>query len=179
MIRFTGTYTDLYELTMAQVYYYEGLYTKQATFDYFFRNLPYDGGFAIFCGLEDLLDILENLEFTKEDIDYLYSIGFKKEFLEYLKNFRFNGTIYSCYEGQIVFPLESVLQVEGNLVEAQIIETLLLNILNFETLIATKAARISYIAQNTSSCRFWFKTCSGSRWILCYKSYNGRWLSFY
>jgi nicotinate phosphoribosyltransferase len=78
MIQFSGTYTDLYELTMAQVYFFEGLEKNQAVFDYFFRKLPYEGGFAIFCGLEDFLDIIESLSFTKEDLEYLLNIGFKK-----------------------------------------------------------------------------------------------------
>jgi nicotinate phosphoribosyltransferase len=161
MIRFTGSYTDLYELTMAQVYFFEGLTEKQVVFDYFFRKLPYEGGFAVYCGLEDLLDILENYRFTAEDIEYLSGIGFKKEFLRYLQNFRFQGSIYSCREGEIVFPFESILQVEGNLTEVQVIETLLLNILNFQTLISTKAARIKLAAKDKVLVDFGLRRAQG------------------
>jgi nicotinate phosphoribosyltransferase len=161
MVHFTGVYTDLYELTMAQVYFYEGIHQKKSTFDYFFRSLPYEGGFAIFCGLEDLLDILENLRFTTKELDYLSSLGFKKEFLKYLESFQFTGNIYSCKEGEIVFPIEPILYVEGNLIEAQIIETLLLNILNFETLIATKAARIKLVAPDKILADFGLRRAQG------------------
>jgi nicotinate phosphoribosyltransferase len=161
MIQFSGTYTDLYELTMAQVYFFEGLEKNQAVFDYFFRKLPYEGGFAIFCGLEDFLDIIESLSFIKEDLEYLLNIGFKKEFINYLKDFRFRGNVYSCLEGEVVFPSEPILQVQGNLIETQIIETLLLNVLNFETLIATKAARIRLIAKEKILVDFGLRRAQG------------------
>lgn len=141
----TAAYTDLYQLTMAQVYFR----TKpdgRAVFDYYFRNNPFDGGYSIFAGLEDVLNILETIEFTDTDVEYLEQHGFEKEFLEYLKNFKFQGTIRSSKEGDVVFPNRPILQVEANIIEAQIIETLLLNILNFQTLIATKASRIRYSA---------------------------------
>ncbi|MCX7548135.1 nicotinate phosphoribosyltransferase [Xanthomarina sp. F1114] len=143
----TAAYTDLYQLTMSQVYFG----TKpdgKAVFDYYFRNNPFNSGYSIFAGLEDILDFLETLEFTASDMAYLEQHGFKKDFLDYLKNFRFQGTIYSCKEGDVVFPNRPILQVEANIIEAQIIETLLLNILNFQTLIATKASRIRYSAKN-------------------------------
>ncbi len=161
MISFSGTYTDLYELTMAQVYYYEGYFNKKATFDYYFRSLPFNGGFAIFCGLEDILDILENFQFTEEDLEYLKKLGFKREFINYLKNFKFQGTIYSCKEGEVIFPDETIVQVEGNLLETQIIETVLLNILNFETLIATKASRIRLVAKDSILVDFGLRRAQG------------------
>ena len=141
----TAAYTDLYQLTMAQVYFR----TKpdgRAVFDYYFRHNPFNGGYSIFAGLEDVLSILESIEFTDADVEYLEQHGFEKEFLAYLKEFRFQGTIYSSKEGDVVFPNRPILQVEANIIEAQIIETLLLNILNFQTLIATKASRIRYSA---------------------------------
>ena len=143
----TAAYTDLYQLTMAQVYFK----TKpdgRAVFDYYYRSNPFDGGYGIFAGLEDVLGIFETLEFSDSDITYLKTHGFEKEFLEYLRNYRFKGTIRSSKEGDVVFPNRPILQVEANIIEAQIIETLLLNILNFQTLIATKASRIRHSAKN-------------------------------
>ncbi|TYB74301.1 nicotinate phosphoribosyltransferase [Bizionia myxarmorum] len=146
-MNFTAAYTDLYQLTMAQVYFA----TKpvgHAVFDYYFRNNPFKGGYAIFAGLEDVLNVLETLKFSSSDISYLEQHGFEKDFLEYLKDFQFKGTIYSSQEGDVVFPNRPILQVEANIIEAQIIETFLLNMLNFQTLIATKASRIRHSAKN-------------------------------
>ncbi|MEO5788678.1 nicotinate phosphoribosyltransferase [Gelidibacter sp.] len=143
----TAAYTDLYQLTMAQVYFNtkpDGL----AVFDYYYRNNPFDGGYAIFAGLEDILNIFETLKFSSSDITYLETHGFEQDFLDYLRDFSFKGTIISSKEGDVVFPNRPILQVEANIIEAQIIETLLLNILNFQTLIATKASRIRYSAKN-------------------------------
>ncbi|MUU77460.1 nicotinate phosphoribosyltransferase [Winogradskyella endarachnes] len=143
----TAAYTDLYQITMAQVYFG----TKpngRAVFDYYFRHNPYKGGYSIFAGLEDVLNILETLEFSSSDMNYLKQKGFENDFLNYLKNFSFKGNIYASNEGDVVFPNRPILQVEANIIEAQIIETLLLNILNFQTLIATKASRIKYSAKN-------------------------------
>ena len=131
MINYTATYTDHYQLTMSQVYFLKGQKETRAVFDYFFRKLPFDGGYAVFAGLEDLLDALESVRFDKQDLDYLKGKGFRPEFINYLKNFRFRGNIYSSLEGDVVFPVRPVLQVEANIIEAQIIETLLLNILEF------------------------------------------------
>src|SRR5690554_2085918 len=146
-MQITAAYTDLYQLTMAQVYFN----TKpngQAVFDYYYRSNPFNGGYAIFAGLEDVLNILETLKFSDSDITYLEQHGFEKEFLDYLKDFKFQGTIYSSKEGDVVFPNRPILQVEANIIEAQIIETLLLNLLNFQTLIATKASRMRHSAKN-------------------------------
>ena len=142
----TAAYTDLYQLTMAQVYFK----TKpdgRAVFDYYYRHNPFNGGYSIFAGLEDVLNVLENFKFSTSDIEYLKQHGFENDFLEYLKNFSFKGTIFSSKEGDVVFPNRPILQVEANIIEAQIIETFLLNILNFQTLIATKASRIRYSAK--------------------------------
>lgn len=141
-----GLYTDHYELTMAQGYFLSGLHEKTASFDYFFRKNPYNGGFVIFAGLSDLLDLILNYQFSDEDCNYLKSIGFNEKFVQYLKNFKFKGDIYSVKEGELVFPNEPVLRVEGNLIETQLIESILLNIINFQSLIATKAARMRLVA---------------------------------
>jgi nicotinate phosphoribosyltransferase len=141
-----GLYTDFYELTMAQGYFYCGKKDQKASFEYFFRTNPFNGGFAIFAGLQDFLEILSNFTFSATDIDFLQKQNLKPEFLNYLKNFRFQGNISSINEGEIVFPNEPLVQVEGNIIECQLIESLLLNILNFESLIATKAFRIKLAA---------------------------------
>lgn len=147
MLEYTGTYTDQYQLTMGQVYYLKGHTGHIACFDYFFRKLPFNGGFAVFAGLETLLTTLKKLRFDEQDIQFLKELGLHDDYLEYLKQFQFRGKIYSMQEGEIVFAGEPVVRVEANIIEAQIIETLLLNILNFQTLIATKASRMSIQAK--------------------------------
>jgi nicotinate phosphoribosyltransferase len=141
-------YTDLYQLTMAQAYYQNGMHNTRAGFDYFFRKIPYKGGYVVFAGLQELLTIIRDMRFLEPDLEYLHNSGFDKGFLDYLKEFSFQGNISSVREGDVVFPFEPVVRVEGNLVEAQLIETLLLNVLNFQSLIATKACRIRYAAGN-------------------------------
>ena len=141
-----GLYTDYYELAMAEGFYFCEKKDQQATFNYFFRTNPYNGGFTVFAGLADFLELLQKFIYSKSDIQYLKTLGFKNEFLEFLKNFRFSGNIQSVREGEIVFPNEPVLQVSGNIIECQLIESLLLNILNFESLIATKAFRIKLVS---------------------------------
>src|SRR6056297_345823 len=146
-----ASFTDYYELTMAQGYYLSGTYQKKASFDYFFRKVPFQGGYVIFAGLKELIDTIKHITFSEEEIAYLKSEGFADSFIDYLKSFSFKGSIWSVREGEIVFPNEPILRVEGNLLETQIIETLLLNILNFQSLIATKAARIKYAAGENST----------------------------
>lgn len=145
MINFSASYTDHYELTMAYSYFKKGRHHEKAVFDYFFRKLPFEGGYAIFAGLDNILDIIENLRFDSEDIRFLQKAGFDSSFIDYVNDFKFTGNIYSIAEGEVVFPTEPILQVEGNVVETQIIETVLLNILNFQTLIATKANRMRLV----------------------------------
>ncbi|RNI37415.1 nicotinate phosphoribosyltransferase [Hanamia caeni] len=144
----SGLYTDMYELAMAEAYFKEKKHNEPACFDYFFRKLPFGGGYVIFCGLGELLPIIETLHFNADEINWLHKQGFNKDFLSWLEAFRFKGTIRSMQEGEIVFPLEPLLEVEGGLAEVQIIETLLLNYLNFQSLIATKAARMRFAAGN-------------------------------
>ncbi len=135
--------TDYYQLTMMGGYLKAGRRDLRACFDYTFRDLPAHNGFAITAGLEQLLDQIENLHFTRQDLDYLAGLKtFDDDFLEYLESFRPQCTIKAVPEGTVVFPHEPVLQVEGPLLEAQLLETVALNTLNFQTLIATKAARI-------------------------------------
>ena len=141
-----GLYTDFYELTMAQGYFFSDKRNERATFDYFFRSNPFKGGFTVFAGLADFLDLLERFTFSASDIKYLEEQGFKPAFLEYIQHFRFSGNILSAAEGEIVFPNEPVMRVEANIIESQLIESLLLNIINFESLIATKAFRIKLVS---------------------------------
>ncbi|HCL56456.1 MAG TPA: nicotinate phosphoribosyltransferase [Spirochaetia bacterium] len=138
--------TDLYQLTMMQGYFLSGR-KEDAVFDMFFRRPPFGSGYCIFAGLEPFIKTLLNLRFLKEDIEYLKTLGlFQESFLDYLKNFSFKGTIYSVEEGEVVFPNEPLVRVEGNIIELQLIETVLLNTVNFQTLIATKSARMSEAA---------------------------------
>lgn len=144
-IRNLALLTDLYELTMMQGYYFKD-YNQRAVFDLFFRSNPFEGGFTIFAGLQPAIEAILNLKFTDEEISYLESLKlFKPEFLNYLYKFKFSGNIYAFDEGSIVFPNEPVIRIESNIIECQLIESLLLNFINFQSLIATKAARV-YIA---------------------------------
>ncbi len=145
-----ASFTDYYELTMAQGYYLSGMHQHTATFDYFFRKVPFDGGYVIFAGLKELIETIKHFRFSEEEIEYLVKEGFSDEFIHYLKTFQFTGNIYSVKEGEIVFPGEPIVRVEGSLLETQLIETLLLNILNFQSLIATKACRIKFAAGENS-----------------------------
>jgi nicotinate phosphoribosyltransferase len=161
MFNFTATYTDKYQLTMSQVYFLKGQKDTMAIFDYFFRKLPFSGGYAVFAGLEDLLGILENFRFDKHDLDYLKELGYHPDFISYLEGFRFTGNIFSSIEGDLVFPVRPVLQIEANIIEAQIIETLLLNILNYQTLVATKASRMRQAAGERNLIDFGLRRAQG------------------
>ena len=157
----SGLYTDLYELSMSQAYFYSGKEHERACFDYFFRKAPFKGSYVIFAGLRTLYEILENLNFSEIDCTYLNSIGFKEEFLNYLLSFKFQATIHSPEEGDLIFPFEPVVRVEGSLIETQLIETVLLNILNFESLIATKASRIKFAAGDRIISEFGLRRAQG------------------
>ena len=157
----SGLFTDFYELTMAQGYFLSGKKDDKAHFDYFFRKNPYDGGFTIFAGLQTLLDTLENYQFEDQDLEYLKSLGFDKRFLKYLKDFHFEGHLFAFSEGEVVFPNEPIVRVEGNIVETQLIESLLLNILNFQSLIATKAARLKLAAKDKLLLEFGLRRAQG------------------
>lgn len=161
MIDFSGTYTDQYQLTMGQVYFKKNLTTEKAVFDYFFRKLPFGGGYAVFAGLETLLDILKDFRFSEKDLEYLHSLNLDTDYLEYLRGFKFQGEIYSVREGELVFPGEPIVWVEANIIEAQIVETLLLNILNFQTLIATKASRMAMQAEGRMLIDFGLRRAQG------------------
>ena len=141
-----GLYTDLYQLTMCQGYYKTGLHRKKANFDYFFRHAPFDGEYLIFAGLDDLVSILDTFRFSPDECKWLEQQGFDAEFCKYLQQYRFDADIISVREGEVVFSGEPVLTVSGPLLSCQLIETLLLNVLNFQSLIATKASRLRQAA---------------------------------
>lgn len=115
----------------------------------------------MFAGLQDLLQILKGFSFNHENIQYLRSTGLKEEFLDYLKNFQFNASVYSVKEGEIVFPNEPIFRIEGNIIEAQLVETLILNYLNFQSLIATKACRIRYVIGDKGFADFGLRRAQG------------------
>ena len=160
-VRINGLYTDFYELSMAQGYFYAGKQQENAVFDYFFRTNPFQGGFLVFAGLADFLSQLPSFTFDEEAIAYLGKLGMKPEFLQYLRNFRFNGRILAVREGELVFPNEPIVRIEANLIEAQLIETLLLNLLNFQSLIATKAFRVKLAANGKSFSDFGLRRSHG------------------
>ena len=140
-------HTDLYQINMMKTYWETGVYEKKAIFEAYFRKLPFENGYAIFAGLERIVRYIEQLRFSKTDIDYLRDLGhYPEEFLAYLENFEFKGSIRSAVEGELVFANEPLVQVEGTLAECQLIETALLNIVNFQTLIATKASRVRMVS---------------------------------
>ncbi|KPN83350.1 nicotinate phosphoribosyltransferase [Apilactobacillus kunkeei] len=140
-------HTDAYEINMMQTYFQAGLQNRRAVFEVYFRKMPFENGFAIFTGLEKVINYIKDINFTDDDIEFLRSQNeYTEEFLEYLRNFKFTGSIRSLVEGELVFNNEPMLQVEGNVCECQLVETAILNIVNYQTLIATKAARIRMAA---------------------------------
>ncbi len=154
--------TDLYELTMMQGYYKNKTQNETVIFDAFYRNNPCAGGYAICAGLEQVIQYIKELRFDKEDIDYLSSLGiFRPDFLEYLRSFRFSGDIYAIPEGTVMFPREPIIKVIAPIMEAQLVETAILNIINHQSLIATKAARVCYAAQGDGIMEFGLRRAQG------------------
>lgn len=153
--------TDLYELTMMQGYYKEGM-NKTVIFDAFYRTNPSGNGFAVCAGLEQVIDYINNLHFEEKDIAYLRGTGlFDEDFLDYLKNFHFSGDIYAIPEGEIVFPREPLVKVIAPSMEAQLVETAILNIINHQCLIATKAYRVVYAAKGDGVMEFGLRRAQG------------------
>jgi nicotinate phosphoribosyltransferase len=154
--------TDLYQLAMAQAYL-SGSTTETAVFEFFVRSLPARRGFLVAAGLEQALDFLENLQFSPEDLDWLRSTGrFNEALIEYLAALRFTGDIHAMPEGTIFFPNEPILRVTAPLPEAQLVETRLMNILNFQCLIASKAARVTLAAPGKQVVDFGLRRAHGS-----------------
>ena len=154
--------TDLYELTMMQGYFKNKDQNETVIFDAFYRNNPQDSGYAICAGLEQVIAYIKNLHFSKEDISYLHSLGiFDVDFLDYLSTFRFTGDIYAIPEGSVMFPREPMIKVIAPIMEAQLIETAILNIINHQSLIATKASRVCYAAKGDGIMEFGLRRAQG------------------
>ena len=153
--------TDLYELTMMQGYFKTGN-DETVVFDVFYRDNPSGSGYAITCGLDQVIDYIKNLSFSYDDIDYLRNQGiFDEDFLEYLAGYHFTGDIYAIAEGTVVFPREPLLKVKAPIMEAQLVETALLYIINHQSLIATKAARVCYAAKGDGIMEFGLRRAQG------------------
>lgn len=153
--------TDLYQLTMMQGYF-EQKRNEIVTFDMFYRKNPFGNGYAIAAGLHEVMEYIKNIEFTEESIEYLRTLQlFTEDFLAYLKTFKFTGTIYAVQEGSVVFPNEPLFRVEAPIIEAQFIETTLLNIVNHQSLIATKASRVCLAAGDDTVLEFGLRRAQG------------------
>lgn len=153
--------TDLYEMTMMQGYFKSANHDV-AVFDAFYRKNPCDGGYAICAGLDQVIDYIKNLHFSAEDISYLRGLHiFDEDFLSYLENFRFSGDIYAIPEGTLIFPREPLIKVIAPIMEAQLVETAILNIINHQSLIATKAARVCYAAGSDGVMEFGLRRAQG------------------
>ncbi len=160
--------TDFYEVTMMGGYLASGISEQPACFEYFFRRLPPNTGYCVTAGLTHLLEFLEHLHFAEDDLAYLESLDmFPQAFLDRLAALRFTGTLRAIPEGSVVFPNEPIVQVEAPLIEAQLIETFLLNALNYPTLIATKAARCAYAAEGDPVLEFGLRRAQGPDGGIC------------
>lgn len=148
-------HTDLYEINMMKTYWQSGDADQNSIFEVYFRKHPFENGYAIFAGLERVIDYLQNLHFTESDIQFLRETqDYPEEFLQYLSNYKFDATVRSMVEGEVCFANEPLMQIEGTLVDCQLVETAILNIINFQTLVATKASRIRNVAGDDSLAEF-------------------------
>lgn len=154
--------TDLYQLTMMYGYYRKGMTDNLAVFDLFFRNTKPNSSYAVMAGTESLIEYINDLHFGEEDIEYLRSLKlFDEGFLDLLRNLHFTGEIYAMEEGTIVYPYEPLVRVIAPIVEAQLIETAILNLVNHQTLIATKANRVCYAAHGELVMEFGLRRAQG------------------
>ncbi len=160
--------TDFYQLSMAYGFWKSGMDKKETVFHLFFRRAPFQGNYCISCGLENVISFIDTLHFSSEDLDYLSSLEgndgkplFEQGFLDYLSNLEFNCDIDAVPEGTVVFPLEPVIRIKGPVIQCQLLETPLLNLMNFPTLIATKAARICRAAQGDPVLEFGLRRAQG------------------
>jgi nicotinate phosphoribosyltransferase len=146
-------FTDFYELTMCASYF-DNKNFELATFDLFIRRLPENRSYFLFAGLEEALQYLQSIKFTEEHLAYLKKQGFKEDFLDYLRGFRFTGDVWAVPEGTVAFPNEPLIRVTAPIIEAQLVETFLLNSVNLQTMIATKASRVVHAAKGKSVIEF-------------------------
>ncbi len=157
----SALFTDFYELTMAQGYWKNNM-NQEVVFDMFFRRQPFNGGFSVLAGIEPLLDSITEFTFDEDEIEYLREQKiFEEGFLDYLKDFKFTGDLYSFEEGSIIFPQEPIVRIHANLIEAQILEALVLNLVNFQSLIATKTARVWLASKKGSVMEFGLRRAQG------------------
>lgn len=163
-----GNFTDLYQLTMAYGYWKKGMHKRRACFNLFFRKHPFKGGYTVAAGLALVIDYLQKLSFSAEEVQYLGSLRgadgqslFSESFLHYLQRLQFTGSVYAIPEGNIVFPHEPLIRIEAPLLEAQLIETALLNLVNFSSLVATKAARVRLAAGSDEVLEFGLRRAQG------------------
>ena len=148
-------HTDLYEINMMYTYFKKGIADRNAVFESFYRREPFGNGYAVYAGLEHIINYLKNLKFTESDLQYLKeNEGYDDDFIDYLRNLKLKLTIRSMKEGELVFANEPILQVEGPLAQCQLVETAILNIINFQTLLATKAARIKLAVKDDGLMEF-------------------------
>lgn len=154
--------TDFYEITMANGYFKNNFKDTVAYFDMFYRKVPDSGGYVIMAGVEQLVEYLANLKFSKKDIEYLRARGFGEDFLEYLANFKFECDVWAIPEGTPIFPGEPIVKVKGPVIQAQFIETMVLLCINHQSLIATKANRISRAAQGRTVMEFGSRRAQGA-----------------
>ena len=160
--------TDLYQLTMTYGYWKRGIHNNQASFNVFFRRNPFGSGYAVSCGLENIIDLLESFKFSKSDLDYLLTLKtdkgtnlFSKEFIYFLSKVKFECDIEAVEEGRVVFANEPIIRVNGPIYQCQLIESAILNIFNFNSLIATKAARINHVSNGDPILEFGLRRAQG------------------
>ena len=165
--------TDLYQLTMAYAYWRNEMADQKAVFNLFYRKAPFGGAYAVFAGLSDALDYMDNFAFDEEDLAYLQSLKgndgnqlFNQAFIQYLREMKLTVSVSAPDEGTIVFPHEPMLRIEGPIIQCQLLETTLLNMINFQTLIATKASRVCYSAQGDSVLEFGLRRAQGTNGAL-------------
>lgn len=149
-----GLHTDKYQINMTEVYWRDQIHQRKAVFEVYFRKIPFQNGYAVFAGLERVIRYLHDFRFSESDLAFLKEDGYSEEYLEYLASLRFTGTVRSMREGELVFANEPIMRIEAPLAEAQLIETAILNIINFQTLIATKASRIKQVVRDEVTMEF-------------------------
>lgn len=148
-------HTDLYEINMMYTYFKKGMADRNAVFEAFYRKEPFGNGYAVYAGLEHIIQYLQNLRFKESELKYLEQTqNYDQDFIEYLRNLKLKLTIRSMKEGELVFANEPILQVEGPLAQCQLVETMILNIINFQTLLSTKAARIKLAVKDDGLMEF-------------------------
>ena len=154
--------TDLYELTMMQGYFRNENANQTVIFDMFYRTNPMESGYAVMAGLDQVIQFIKELHFSESDISYLKSLGiFADDFLDYLREFRFTGSIWAIPEGEVIFPREPLIKVIAPIMQAQLVETTILNIINHQSLIATKASRVCYAARGDGVMEFGLRRAQG------------------